>query len=287
MERLTNSLNWNHQLAKKLRVNVELIFVEYNPISGQSLLSDLDIWPHSDFWQTKIIPHRDDSGSDQFEEFTAKNIGIRQATGDYILVSNADIFLPEWCFMNYQDVEKNKFLLADRLNVRNSSFDWNEMLRSADEYCMKGGIFLRPSFIPHGIYYRALSAYLRVRKTMYKVFPFLLKPGVQFLLEYHFTACGDFMLAHRSVWKELNGFREGTSETAHVDSLFLLKVISHNFEIEEIRSPVLHQNHEHRYSFRKPTREMQKMLEVLLEEIQAFQASQQPVVVSKAKLNLR
>jgi len=100
-QRLFAAVAYNHRLLAAAGVNYELVFVEWRPVPGRILLSDLlrqevpevasvlmtyevDAQYHEAFSQNLRL---------QFHEFIAKNVGVRRAAGSYILTTNTDIYL--------------------------------------------------------------------------------------------------------------------------------------------------------------------------------------------------
>jgi len=278
IDRLKRSLLWNAQLAAKHHIQTELVFVNYHPEENQKCISSLDIWPTSDYWTSRVITVR--SASDAFLEFPAKNIGIRRARGQYFLITNADILLPELFFYSFHQwiKQSNTIYRADRLNVSRRYNTEAALINTADEYCVKGGIFYRPLMIPHGLYSALLPTYLGARRAVYSCLPFLLTPSEQFLLKHHFTASGDFTLAHRDVWHRIQGFREHTPISTHVDSLWLVKALSHQINLQELPIAVLHQSHERRHNFSSPSQEMNQMWSILQNQISEYLATRTPIV---------
>lgn len=274
IDRLKNSLSWNARLAEKYQLPTELLFIEYHPDAATPPISGLPVWPQNDFWTTRIISVLENDKS--FKEFPAKNIGLRRADGEFILVTNADILFPESVFREFRRLQSDQLYRADRLNITKVLDNEAEMQRTATEYCVTGGIFSRPSWISHVVYYAFLPYYLQVRKLVYRVSRLMPKPE-QFLLDYPFAGSGDFILAHRDLWMRLAGFVEHSPISTHVDSLFLLKTISHNIVIHEWDQPVLHQHHERRHDFSKPSKEMKEMWRILLDQIAAYLKAPHPI----------
>ncbi len=101
-ERLYLTMKYNLHLYKKLGIDVEFLFVEWNPLQDKELLSTklAQQFKDYDFKAYVIQPDIHDKVVGKyaymtFLEFFAKNVGIKRASGDYILCSNADIFLSE------------------------------------------------------------------------------------------------------------------------------------------------------------------------------------------------
>ncbi len=99
--RFVRALQFNHAQLAGAGVRYDVVFVEWRPVPRKPLLGDLlrgelpaidpllttievDRRYHDAFSQNPRVP---------FLEFIAKNIGIRRATGSYILATNSDIYL--------------------------------------------------------------------------------------------------------------------------------------------------------------------------------------------------
>lgn len=87
-------------LARRHGLDAELVVVEWNPPADRPGLVDAITWPEG--LRTRIITvppevHRMLEGSDRMPmfEYVAKNVGIRCAAGDRVLVTNPDIIFSE------------------------------------------------------------------------------------------------------------------------------------------------------------------------------------------------
>lgn len=99
--RLVRALGYNDRQLTAAGVPYEVVFVEWRPVAGRPLLGDeLRRWlPQIDERLTTIVVdaryHEAFTQNPrlQFHEFIAKNVGIRRASGSYILSTNTDIYL--------------------------------------------------------------------------------------------------------------------------------------------------------------------------------------------------
>lgn len=99
--RFFRALRFNHQRLCDAGVPYDLVFVEWRPVAGKPLLAELlrrevpeiddrlttievDARYHDAFSQNPRV---------QYQEFIAKNVAIRRASGSYILTTNSDIYL--------------------------------------------------------------------------------------------------------------------------------------------------------------------------------------------------
>jgi hypothetical protein len=98
---LFSALSYNHCLLTEARVEYELVFVEWRPVPGRTLLADLIRERLPEIAARLTVYEVDERYHDafsqdprvQFHELIAKNVGIRRALGSYILVTNSGIYL--------------------------------------------------------------------------------------------------------------------------------------------------------------------------------------------------
>lgn len=97
-ERMFVAAEFNHLNLSVAGVPHTYTLVEWNPIPGQPLLSDL-VRERLPWWHRCIIvspgwhQRLSENPRLQFMEFFAKNVGIRRATARWVLTTNTDIFL--------------------------------------------------------------------------------------------------------------------------------------------------------------------------------------------------
>ena len=128
-ERLYLTLKYNIKEFKKRGIETEIVFVEWNPIPDIPLLSTK---LEKKFKNIKCFvinadehlrirgPHTHMS----FLEFFAKNVGIRRATGDYILCTNADVFYGKKALdAMAEPLDDNTFYRVERNDIRFSELE--------------------------------------------------------------------------------------------------------------------------------------------------------------------
>ena len=123
---------WSY-LVKKFNLSAELIIVEWNPPKNKNLLKDELKIPHLENSQKiKIITvsnktHMKFKNSEKIDFFQmkAKNVGIRNAEGKFILCTNIDIvFSSEMIeYLSLQKLKEDKVYRADRYDIDFDRFD--------------------------------------------------------------------------------------------------------------------------------------------------------------------
>jgi hypothetical protein len=111
-------------LLVKYGVHAEIVVVEYAPLRGEPQIADY-LWhtpvptrvvrvPPS--WHAALPQRRNDA----FPQFLAKNVGIRRARGEWVLVTNADILLSDELvkFIADGEMRPGHFYRMDRHNIK-------------------------------------------------------------------------------------------------------------------------------------------------------------------------
>jgi hypothetical protein len=124
-ERLYLTLKYNIKKFAKVGIETEIIFIEWNPLEDKPLLS-LSLVKKFDNIKCFVIdaathevlrgPHEHMS----FLEFFAKNVGIRRASGDYIICTNADVFYGDdvFEFISENELKENIIYRTERKDIR-------------------------------------------------------------------------------------------------------------------------------------------------------------------------
>lgn len=124
-ERLILTTKYNAKKLTKLGVDVEIIFVEWNPLEDKPLLSEKLSKAFDDIKCYVVDNETHNKFRGEFEymtflEFFAKNIGIRRATGDILICSNADVFYNDnvFKFIAKSKFQDNVIYRAERKDIR-------------------------------------------------------------------------------------------------------------------------------------------------------------------------
>jgi hypothetical protein len=228
--RFLRTLAFNVRELDARHVPFEIVFVEWAPQPGRPLLIDivLDTIPRlrdeRSFRGIAVDARYHDALSLnprlEYLEFMAKNVGIRRATGEYVLTSNCDVFLsrPVLDLLAQRALEPRILYRAARhdlkLAVDPSNVDW-EVLEDPRNLAYPPPT-LRPPFMGGGT--------------------------------------GDFLLLDRGSLHALRGFNEVYRLVRiGIDHNFLVKTLSEGLSIRDIGAPVYHVNHLGSYRLTRDT----------------------------------
>jgi glycosyltransferase involved in cell wall biosynthesis len=142
--------NFDERIAIALGKNmaslpgVEFIYVEWNPLSDRKPLAAQlkKMYPKLRCFVVHPKFHERYCTIDGFLEYPAKNVGIRRASGDYVLSTNSDIiFSPEVCDkLRFSDLDKNTVYRATRVDIPMTNLDVNFPLKEQDILEVQKGI---------------------------------------------------------------------------------------------------------------------------------------------------
>ena len=152
-------------------------------------------------------------------ETLARNIGIRRATGDYIVSTNIDVIAPKRDHLEkaINELDKNTFYTISRRHV-----EWKDIEEfHGGERKFSDWKNLRDHLIKNS----------EERKYDEKVVD-----GDDYSI---INCCGDFQLAHKDIWHEIKGFEEELIYVLYSDTNVQKKVIKHGFNLKAIYSPAL------------------------------------------------
>jgi hypothetical protein len=217
------------QQVSQLTASVEVIVVDWNPPEDTHRLSEglgfLALPPNLalKFIEVPASIHRslENSAHIPLFEYRAKNVGIRRASGEFVLATNPDVLFNDELLQficqeplledGYYRAERHNF--SRRLSIHNSPAENLDL--AADS------ITFSSLFQPHQ----------GERQTVVE--------GDRI-----FGHAGDFWLAHRSVWSDLFGYREFMT-SGHMDSIICLEAIEQGYRqwVLPSKMRVYHQNH--------------------------------------------
>jgi hypothetical protein len=256
LHRMQVFLNTLLVLGEKHRLSMELVIVEWNPPADTPPLMDALSWPDSrQHCPIRIITvsgeiHRQLPRSEQLPlfEYIGKNVGIRRALGEYILVTNPDIIFTE-PLVNYLETSR----LNSQCFYRATRYDIDEAI-PLDQPLEEQIVFCRQHVVRINGYLSSAD-YRTGRKSILHgkligLLDYVTWRLSHFPLDRPFTnASGDFFLMHRQHWEELRGYPEivGTDSDGklHIDAFMLYTVLLHRLKQVKLSKEkrIYHQEH--------------------------------------------
>jgi hypothetical protein len=206
----------------------EVILIDWNSPNNRPLLWDIDknLSLRGNLKHIVITPEiasiltNGDPDAQVCCETLGRNIGIRRATGDYIVSTNIDVIAPrrdelEKTIIN--DLNEKTFYTISRRHI-----EWKDIEEfHGGERKYGDWEELRNHLIENS----------EERKYEEKVVD-----GDDYSIV---NCCGDFQLAHRDIWDEIKGFEEELIYVLYSDTNVQKKAIKHGFELKAIYSPAL------------------------------------------------
>jgi hypothetical protein len=238
-------------------VQTELIIVEWNPPADQLLLADALRWPTAhEHCQIRIITvpkaiHDQYNYAERLPLFQmiAKNVGLRRAAGEFILVTNIDILLSDelFAFIASDQLKPGHIYRVDRLDVDqsiSSSLSHEERL----DYCRNNIVRIND---------RYKSLFIKTGETS-PIYPeetreyFSMRFGR--ITALHTNACGDFQLMSKEDWFKVRGYAELEYYSLHLDSV--LEINAHYEGANEycLEPPLAAYHIEHESGWKPETR---------------------------------
>ncbi len=213
--RFFRALRFNHDQLQSAGVPHEFVFVEWSPIPRQPLLTTLLTNEFPDLAATQLRSYVVDPAYHEalslnprlrFQEFIAKNVGIRRARGTFVLTTNTDIYFSRG--------------VLDALSGRTLQAD---VLYRAARHDLKGD---RDVSEMHW----DLLEDARNCEIVNEIRP-----------PWFTNASGDFLLLDRETYHRLRGFNEiYRVAKIHIDGNFCLKAHASAVTIVDIGAPVYH-----------------------------------------------
>lgn len=197
----------------------ELVLVEWNPPDDTAPLLEQLRWPPSTTCAIRVIQvpsgiHQRYRHAAQLPlyQMLAKNVGIRRASGEFVLATNVDIIFSD-PLMNYlaaRSLRAGAFYRSDRYDIENDlNADWP--LERLLDFCANHCIRINQKEGSRNCHTGQVHQVYSPKTTADSLgYPLL-----------HTNACGDFTLLARQDWQRLRGYLEWDLYSFHLDSLFL------------------------------------------------------------------
>lgn len=235
-------------LCEKYKLDSELIIVEWNPpIGNKKLYEVLKMNSERKHLKIRFIEvsrkiHKSLENSNKIPlfEYVGKNVGIRKARGEFILITNPDIIFGERII---KEISKKK--LNNKTLYRTDRFDLNidiplDLKTSRIElFCEKN--WFGCWSVRWGRYYRGVYFFKNIVKI-------LMRAGAKILprksyLRYHAGAPGDFMLISKKGWDKIEGFPE-IKRHGGMDSYGCIMAVVAKNKFRIMKGRTYHQFHE-------------------------------------------
>ena len=213
--RLFRAFEFNHRELTARGITHEFIFIEWRPIQGKPWLAEIlaerypDLVPHALTSYVADVAYHDALSLNprlQFQEFIAKNIGIRRASGSFILTTNTDVYLGREVldFLARRALEPGVLYRVPRIDLKDGidsdALDWHVL---EDERNYDTINHIQPPCFTNG--------------------------------------SGDFLLLDRDSYLMLRGFNEVYRVAKiHMDGNFCIKAYSAGLTLRPLDSPVYH-----------------------------------------------
>ena len=231
LQRMRFSFYTNIHTLEKAKIETEIVLVDYNtPQNKENLHTLLPIKSDLEYVTIRhiIVPpevHRmfDDYEKLPMNNMVARNIGIRRAKGEYILATGIDVLFSQELVQQFKHLEVDKLYRVHRYDVNKCLLDEELNVENILKKCKNNIIDIhfntnKGNFIPN--------------------------TNIPML---HTNNCGDFQLAHRSIWFALRGYPEIDLMGTHVDTIFEYMAYLSGYKEQVFEEKLYHIDHESRW----------------------------------------
>jgi hypothetical protein len=218
------------QLSAKIGLDADITFVEWNPPADTPRVA------HVLNWQRKTLPVKfievpetvhnlvPNPRREVFWEMWAKNVGIRRATGEYVLSANPDNIYSEALLLRLKNLEPDAFYRTDSYDVRDGKVF---QVHRACESLVNGKPNGHPGFVKPDANGK-----------------FTYPPPIGRSEPLHFNKSGDFFLMSRKNWFEMRGHPE-TDYTVTSDGETVYLAAARGWKQIYLPEPTYHLTHSH------------------------------------------
>jgi hypothetical protein len=221
----------------------ELVVVEWNPEPGRPALAEV-IQP-TQHLSVRVITVPSDlhdtlNSTSPVLEFHAKNVGIRRARGDFVLVTNPDILFSTALI---DEIAQRKLRVDTVYRTDRYDFVTTGIEAVAAEDLTE--FALTNTFVMHGMV-GAASVSMPIEpggRAWNGLSVSAPEPDI-----WHTNGCGDFMLAAREAFYTVRGLYETVEHRWHIDSISLFRFAVAKMRQQVWTAPrcVFHQHHDRR-----------------------------------------
>ena len=196
-------------------------------------------------------------------EWIGKNVGIRHATGDYVIATNPDIVFSEplLTFVSSpNNLDSNNFYRVDRYDVsREIPISVSENIEA---FCASNWSRIHTS---SGSFDRAEYEVPPQRGLRQRYRLFGTKNGTSDAEILHTNGSGDFLLMSSDNWKKLRGYPE-LKTIDHVDN-YMCFLAGIYMKQDILKFPIYHQDHSRVDQKGKPRTDFNEILQIKIQEI--------------------
>ena len=243
-ERLSNFIEHLDRQIKNYPTLLELILVEWNPLSERSPIKE--ILPKTDNLLVRVLTvdnetHLSVGNKVPVYEFYAKNAGARRANGEFVLVTNPDIL-----FTDELITELSKRRLRDKEYYRLDRYDFNSEGMSQLPKNQWIDFAIRNTFqanlLRHSFVLDPVSSIWHLPRSLI------------YDRSLHTNGSGDFILTRKSSLDQIGGLFEDPEEIYHNDSYSIIRLEHYGLTGIVFPTPfcIFHQHHPADRSQRDP-----------------------------------
>ena len=209
----------------------EVIYVDWNSPEGKPpLTDDLDIRVNPDRLKVIVVTPEQAKkrmGEDAYTtsptccEVLARNIAIRNSTGDIIVSTSIDIVCPP---RERLDALLSELGPLDMISLKRSHTPKEEVLKYFEEtgdYLKTRDLLLQNHPSDPMDDSCKMSDFYDINRPIFEI----IHPQFKFSAASIFAGCGDFQIAHRNLWFHIRGFEETKNKRNFMDTETQLKVI--------------------------------------------------------------
>lgn len=242
LKRMTLFMSGLIAQTNRHRLAAELVMVEWNPPEDRPLLQEVLPKPKpGDYLKLRyiIVPktiHQQYKRASEIPLFQmiAKNVGIRRATGNFILCTNIDLLFSDPLFriLASRNLRRDCFYRANRCDVPDGiDPDWEFDAQLA--WCDRNTIrrlgmdarFQNINLEHLRLNHRAAYQKWMIDKAAVGLRLFWPPEKIKYF-QIDSYACGDFTLMSREAWLDINGYLELDLYSIHIDTLGLIAASS-------------------------------------------------------------
>lgn len=238
----------------------ELVVVEWNPMADKEPLASVLI--PTQYLPVRVITvpehlHQTIGAKSPVLEFHGKNVGIRRARGEFVLVTNPDILFSTQLIdeLSQKKLRLDTVYRTDRYDFYGTGIDDADSEDLVD-------FAVNNTFQVHGMVGEVgVADSVAVSERDINLLP-RSNGNIKVM---HTNACGDFMLAAKEVFYTVRGMYETLEQRWHVDSISLLRFQSAQVKQHIFLAPccIFHQHHDRAppdvdYSYAKVVQQSQE-----------------------------